>query len=44
MDDRTRLFLVAARKLLIDFVASLEDYLGVPYDKSSLAKRRLKVE
>jgi hypothetical protein len=44
MDDRLRLFLVATRKLLIEFVATIEDYLGVPYDKSGLAKRRQKVD
>lgn len=43
MDSRLRVFLVAIRKLLIEFVATIEDYLDVPYDKSGLYKRRQKV-
>jgi hypothetical protein len=40
MDARTKVLVVAVRKLLIEFVATLEDYLGLPYDQSALYKRR----
>jgi hypothetical protein len=43
MDVKVRLLLVSVRKLLIEFVATIEDFLDVPYDKSGLAKRRQKV-
>lgn len=43
MDSKLRMFLVAIRKLLIELLATLEDYLDVPYDRSGLYKRRQKV-
>jgi hypothetical protein len=42
MEDRTTVLLMGLRKILIELVATLEDYLGVAYDTSALYKRRTK--
>ena len=40
--DKLIVLLTAAREMAIMIVASIEDYLDVPYDRSALAKRRVK--
>jgi hypothetical protein len=42
MDDKVKVLLTGARKLLIEAVALIEDYLGIPYDQSYLEQRRWK--
>lgn len=43
MDEKLHGLLVGVRKVLLELIAHLEDYLNVPYDKSGLYKRRQKV-
>jgi hypothetical protein len=43
MDDKVKTLLWAIREAGAIFLAAVEDYLDVPYDKSVLAKRRAKV-
>jgi hypothetical protein len=43
MDDRLRALLWSIREAAAIFLAALEDYLDVPFDKSVLAKRRARV-
>lgn len=43
MDHRLKVFLYAVRESITVFLAAVEDYLDIPYDKSVLARRRSKV-
>lgn len=42
--DKQRLLLEAIRKIAIDVIIAIEDYLGIEYNRSALAKRREKVK
>lgn len=44
MDNRFIVFLYAIRESALVFLAAVEDYLDIPYDKSALARRRHKVK
>lgn len=41
--DKQKLFLEAIRDIAAQMIAAIEDYLGIAYDRSVLAKRREKV-
>jgi hypothetical protein len=40
--DKTHALVTTLREVTIMLLAALEDYLDVAYDKSALAKRRIK--
>ena len=44
MSESTRLFLIGLRDIALQFVAAVEDYLGVPYHESGLYRRRKRQE
>ena len=43
MDKRLEILLLGLREAAIIIVKSVEDFLGMPLDKSALAKRREKI-
>lgn len=43
VDPKVRLLLTSLREIAIQIIATIEDYLDHPYDKSALAKRRREV-
>lgn len=44
MNQKLVVFLYAIREAVTVFLAAVEDYLDIPYDKSVLARRRTKVK
>ena len=39
-NEKNRLLLQALREVLIQLIGALEDFLGIEYSRSALAKRR----